>query len=51
MMEAEKIGRNRQCKFVTLNTMDGKGQPFYQKLGYEIEFVQNGYSNDSRCTC
>ncbi|CDZ81884.1 putative acetyltransferase [Candidatus Rubidus massiliensis] len=48
MMEAEKIGRERQCTFVTLNTMDWEALSFYQKLGYEIEFVRKGYSNDSQ---
>lgn len=48
MMEAEKIGRDRQCTFVTLNTMDWEALPFYQKLGYEIEFVREGYVNESK---
>lgn len=48
MMEAEKIGRERQCTFVTLNTMDWEALSFYQKLGYAIEFVRKGYSNDSQ---
>jgi ribosomal protein S18 acetylase RimI-like enzyme len=48
MTEAEKIGRNKQCKFVTLNTMDWESLPFYQKLGYEIEFVRQGYANESK---
>lgn len=48
MMEAEKIGRNKQCKFVTLNTMDWEALPFYQKLGYDIEFVRHGYANESK---
>jgi ribosomal protein S18 acetylase RimI-like enzyme len=47
MMEAEKIGRERKCTFATLNTMDWEALPFYQKLGYEIEFVRKGYSNES----
>ena len=47
MMEAEKIGRERQCTFVTLNTMDWEALSFYQKLGYEIEFVRGGYVNES----
>jgi ribosomal protein S18 acetylase RimI-like enzyme len=47
MMEAEKIGGQKGCTFVTLNTMDWEALPFYQKLGYEIEFVRKGYSNGS----
>ena len=48
MMEAEKIGRERQCTFVTLNTMDWEALSFYQKLGYQIEFVREGYTNESK---
>lgn len=48
MMEAEKIGREWKCTFATLNTMDWEALPFYQKLGYQIEFVREGYSNESK---
>lgn len=47
MMEAEKIGRERQCTFVTLNTMDW-GCLVILSACYEIEFVRKGYSNDSQ---
>lgn len=48
MHEAEKIGIERDAKFVTLNTMDWEGLPFYQKLGYSIEFVREGYNENSK---
>lgn len=48
MEEAEKIGRERHCSFVTLNTMDWEALPFYQKLGYSIEFVREGYEKTSK---
>lgn len=48
MMVAEKVGREKQCTFATLNTMDWEALPFYQKLGYAIEFVREGYANQSR---
>lgn len=48
MHEAEKIGIERGAKFVTLNTMDWEGLPFYQKLGYAIEFVREGYNENSK---
>lgn len=47
MQEAEKIARTRSCTFATVNTMDWEALPFYQKLGYEIEFVRKGYEKDS----
>ncbi len=43
MQEAEKIGRECGCTFATVNTMDWEALPFYQKLGYEIEFIREGY--------
>lgn len=48
MMKAEKIGRERRCTFSTVATMDWEALPFYQKLGYEIEFVREGYANESK---
>ncbi|WP_068467559.1 GNAT family N-acetyltransferase [Candidatus Protochlamydia phocaeensis] len=46
--EAEAIGRERLCSFATVNTMDWEALPFYQKLGYAIEFVREGYENNSK---
>lgn len=48
MYEAEKIGREHGALFVTLNTMDWEALPFYQKLGYSIEFTRTGYEKDSK---
>lgn len=48
MEEAEKIARERKCTFATLNTMDWEALPFYQKLGYRIEFVREGYEKASK---
>jgi ribosomal protein S18 acetylase RimI-like enzyme len=48
MLEAEKIGRKRGASFVTLNTMDWEALPFYQKLGYSIEFTREGYEKSSK---
>ena len=44
----EKLGRERHCTFVSLTTMDWEALPFYQKLGYEIEFVRGGYEKNSK---
>jgi ribosomal protein S18 acetylase RimI-like enzyme len=46
--EAEKIGIERGARFATVNTMDWEGLIFYQKLGYDIEFMREGYDNDSK---
>lgn len=48
MKEAEKIALSRGCTFATVHTMDWEALGFYQKLGYEIEFVRDGYLNDSK---
>jgi ribosomal protein S18 acetylase RimI-like enzyme len=48
MAEAEKIGREHGCTFATVNTMDWEALPFYQKLGYNIEFTREGFENDSK---
>lgn len=48
MLEAEKIGYERQCTFATVHTMDWQALTFYQKQGYEIEFIQEGYENNSK---
>jgi hypothetical protein len=43
MHEAENLGRKHGASFVTLNTMDWEALPFYQKLGYSIEFTRVGW--------
>lgn len=48
VLESEKIGRERSCSFVTVTTMDWEALPFYQKLGYQIEFVREGYQKASK---
>lgn len=48
MHEAENIGRKHGVSFITLNTMDWEALPFYQKLGYCIEFVRDGYDKNSK---
>lgn len=48
MMEAEKIGRERRCTFSTVDTMDWEALSFYEKLGYSVEFVRNGFEKESR---
>jgi ribosomal protein S18 acetylase RimI-like enzyme len=45
--EAERHARQRGCSFATLETMDWEALPFYQKLGFIVEFVRNGYDNNS----
>jgi len=48
LLEAENWGKKRHCFFSTLNTMDFQALPFYQKLGYTVEFVREGYHKNSK---
>jgi ribosomal protein S18 acetylase RimI-like enzyme len=46
--EAEKIGKEREVSFAIIHTMDWEGLQFYQKLGYSIEFIREGYNKNSK---
>lgn len=48
MDEAESVGRKQRASFATLNTMDWEALPFYQKRGYSIEFIREGYEKESK---
>lgn len=47
MEAAEQKAKERGCSFSTLETMDWEALPFYQKLGYTVEFIRQGYHNTS----
>lgn len=47
MQEVEKVGKNQSVSFISLNTMDWEALPFYQKLGYSVEFTREGYAKNS----
>lgn len=46
MEQAEALARKRGCTFVHLSTMDFQAKPFYEKLGYKLEFTRHGYEKD-----
>jgi ribosomal protein S18 acetylase RimI-like enzyme len=48
MREAEQFGKEHGARFVTLNTMDWEALPFYEKRGYSIEFIREGYEKASK---
>jgi len=48
MQKAEEFGKNQNCSFSTVNTMDFEALPFYQKLEYQIEFIRDGYDKNSK---
>ena len=48
MTEAERVAKESNASFMTLTTMDWEALPFYQKLGFKIEFVREGYEKQSK---
>lgn len=48
MLAAEALGKQKNCSFATVNTMDWEALSFYQKLGYSIEFSRDGYQKNSK---
>lgn len=47
MKAAENLAIQKQCHFITVNTMDFEAPTFYQKLGFFIEFERQGFEKDS----
>ncbi|MFY9590083.1 GNAT family N-acetyltransferase [Rickettsia endosymbiont of Halotydeus destructor] len=47
MKKAEELAFERGCNFIYLSTMDFQAKPFYEKLGYKVEFTKCGYEKDS----
>ena len=48
---AENLGRERNCRFVCLITMSWQALRFYEKHGYKIEFIREGFDNDTKMYC
>lgn len=48
MAASEELGKQRSCRFSTVATMDWEALPFYQKLGYQIEYIREGYDKNSK---
>lgn len=40
-------GKEKNCNFATVNTMDWEALSFYQKLGFKIEFERYGFHKNS----
>ncbi len=45
--KSECLGKQKQCRFSTIKTMDWEALGFYQKLGYQVEFQRDGYEHYS----
>lgn len=40
-------GKEKNCNFATVNTMDWEALGFYQKLGFKIEFQRTGFHKNA----
>ncbi|MDX8430942.1 MAG: GNAT family N-acetyltransferase [Candidatus Algichlamydia australiensis] len=50
LMEAiHKYGKKNSCRIATVTTMSFQAIEFYKKLGYKIDFVREGYVDNSSC--
>ncbi|MCC8483309.1 MAG: GNAT family N-acetyltransferase [Rickettsia endosymbiont of Labidopullus appendiculatus] len=47
MAKVQEVARERNCKFMTVCTTDWQAKPFYEKLGFKLEFIRSGYDKDS----
>jgi hypothetical protein len=41
----EKLARDKNCKFITVFTLDWQARGFYEKLGYALEYERSGYDH------
>lgn len=48
MQKAESLARMRGCLFMAVNTMDFEARPFYEKHGFKVEFVREGFEKKSK---
>lgn len=49
MDKVHDYGRRAGCKMATVSTMSFQARPFYEKLGYVVDFERPGYAKDSSC--
>lgn len=47
MLTVEEFAHQKQCTFITLQTMNWGALDFYASLGYAVEFTRTGYCNNT----
>lgn len=43
LAEAETLAKARGCRYVVLDTLDFQAKPFYQRFGYQVQWIQQDY--------
>lgn len=47
IQQAEKLAKENDCNFISVNTMNWEALDFYKKLGFQVEFERHGFVGDS----
>ena len=47
MLKVLEFGKMKNCSFFTVDTMNFEARPFYENLGYEVEFTCQGYDKNT----
>ncbi|MBN21250.1 MAG: GNAT family N-acetyltransferase [Bdellovibrionaceae bacterium] len=42
----ESAARKRGCKYVLLDTLNFQARPFYEQLGYQVQWIQENYPKE-----
>jgi len=46
--KAEFFAKENKCRYITVDTFDWQAKSFYEKMGYKIEHIYDGYDNNSK---
>jgi len=47
MQRAEQLAKERDCRFIALNTFDWEALDFYKKQGFTVELERRGFDKNS----
>lgn len=47
MEHAFEFGKTKRCNFAFVETMNFQAPDFYQKLGFKIDFIRDGYAKET----
>jgi len=48
IQKAESFAKDKHCRYITVETFNWQAKGFYEKLGFKIEHVYDGYDADSK---